>query len=150
MTANTVGFFPTTSDNPTITPTETLSFILEDLLTVLKDPPPMSPFLPQTLGLTNAIEALQSILHPPTDHSMQQQRVLEEGIIQEQRVQTPEIRQIDLTNTPTTHTPTIQRIAVPTNKRATRSTPTALYPLGTIIHRTCEIDNLFHKGEVMM
>ena len=94
----------------------------------------MSPFLPQTLGLTNAIEALQSILHPPTDNSMQHQRVLEEGITQEQRAQTP----------------TIQRIPVPINKRATRSTPTALYPLGTIICRKFEIDNIFHKGEVMM
>ena len=46
--SNTVDFFPTTSDNPTINPTETLSLIIEDLLTVLKDPPPMSLFLPQS------------------------------------------------------------------------------------------------------
>ena len=63
--SNTVDFFPTTTDDPTTSPTETLSLIIEDLLTVLKDPPLMLPFLPQTLGLTNAIEALQSILHPP-------------------------------------------------------------------------------------
>ena len=48
-------------------------------------------------------------------------------------MQTPEIRRIDVTN-----------------KRATRSTPTALYPLGTIIRHKCEIDNLYHEGEVMM
>ena len=70
--SNTVDFFPSTCDDPTISPTETLSLIIEDLLTVLKDPPPMSPFQPQSLDLTKAIEALQSILHPPKDHSVQQ------------------------------------------------------------------------------
>ena len=93
--SNTVDFFPTTADDPTTSPTETLSLIIEDLLTVLKDPPLMSPFLPQTLGLTNAIESLQSILHPP--------RVVENT--QEQRVHTPEIRRLDLPNTPTTQAP---------------------------------------------
>ena len=56
--SNTVNLFPTTSDDPTITPTETLSLIIEDLLTVLKDLQPMSPFIPQLLGLTNAVKAL--------------------------------------------------------------------------------------------
>ena len=56
--SNTVDFFPTTCKDPTITPTETLSFIIEDLLTILKDLPPMSPFLPHSLGLTTTVEAL--------------------------------------------------------------------------------------------
>ena len=145
-------FFPTTTDNPIITPTETSSLIIEDLLTVLKDPPPMSPFLLQSLGLTNAIEALQSILRPPLEQSVQQQRVSEGETTWEQRVRTPEIRRIDLTNAPTPSPPTIRRISVSTsiNKRATQSTPTVLYPLGTIICRRCEIKNLFHEGEVMI
>ena len=92
----------------------------------------MWPFLPQTLGLTNAIESLQTILHPP--------RMVENA--QEQRVQTPVIRRLELPNTQSTQ--------VPTDRRATRSKPTALYPLGTIIRRKCEIDNLFHEGEVTM
>ena len=79
--SNTVDFFPTTSDDPTITPTETLSLIIEDLLMVLKDPPPMSPFLPQSLGLTNAVKALQSILRPPAEEIVQQQRVSTEEIV---------------------------------------------------------------------
>ena len=56
--SNTVDFFPSICDDPTITPTETLSLIINDLLTVLKNPPPMSLFLPQSLGLTTAVEAL--------------------------------------------------------------------------------------------
>ena len=55
---------------------------------------------------------------------------------------TPAIRRLELPNTPTTQ--------APTDRRATRSKPTALYPLGTIICRKCEIDNLFHEREVMM
>ena len=106
-------FFPTTIDDPTITPTETLSLIIEDLLTVLKDPPPMSPFLPQSLGLTNAVESLQSILRPPVSNRVQQQRVLEGDTIREERVLTPEIRRIDLTTAPTSSTPTIRRISTP-------------------------------------
>ena len=35
--SNMVDFFPTTTDDPTITPTETLSLIIEDLLIVFKD-----------------------------------------------------------------------------------------------------------------
>ena len=102
--SNTVDFFPTTTEDPTITPTETLSLIIEDLLTVLKYPPPMSPFLPQSLGLTTAVEALQSILRPPSDQRVQQQRVLEEENTREQRVQRPEIRRLDLTTAPTPNT----------------------------------------------
>ena len=56
--SNTGNFFPTTYKDPTITPTETLSLIIEDLLTMLKDSPPMSPFLPHLLGLTTAVETL--------------------------------------------------------------------------------------------
>ena len=92
--SNTVDFFPTTNDNTTITPTKTLSLIIEDLFTVLKNSPPMSPFLPQLLGLTNEVGALQSILRPPA-----------EEVVQEQRVQTPQIHCIDLTSTPKPSTP---------------------------------------------
>ena len=70
----------------------------------------------------------------------------------EQKVSTPEIGYIDLTTALTTSTPTIRRISTqPTNnnKQTTCSTPIALYPLGTIIRYKCEIDNLFHEGEVM-
>ena len=56
--SNTGDFFPSTCEDPTITPTETLSLIIKDLLTVLKDPPPMSPFLPYSLNLTTMVEAL--------------------------------------------------------------------------------------------
>ena len=148
--SNTVDFFLTTSDDPTITPTKTLSLIIEDLLTVLKDPPPMSPFLPQSIGFTNAVEALQSILQPPAEKSVRQQRVSEGEIMREQRVQPPEIRRIDLTTAPTPSTPTVRRISVPTqptnNKKQSKgSTSTTLYPLGTIIRRKCDIDNLFHE-----
>ena len=58
LQSNTVDFFPTTSKDQSITPTETLSLIIKDLLTVLKDPPAMSPFLPHSLGFTTAVEAL--------------------------------------------------------------------------------------------
>ena len=122
--SNTVDFFPTTNDDPTITPTETLSLIVKELLIVLKDPPPMSLFLPQPSGLNNAVEVLQSILRPPAEKSVQQQRVSEGEIMQEQRVQPLEIRRIDLTNASTPSTPTIKRISVPSqptnnNKRST-------------------------------
>ena len=64
---NTVDFFPTTCEDPTITPTEILSLIIEDLLTMITDSLPMSPILPHSLGLTTAVEALQSILRPLTE-----------------------------------------------------------------------------------
>ena len=113
----------------------------------------MSPFLPPSLGLTTAVESLQSILRPPASNRVQQQRVSEGDTIHKQRVLTPEIRRINLITAPIPSTPTIRRISTqPTNNntRTTRSTPTALYPLGTIIRRKCEIDNLFDEGEVMM
>ena len=111
--SNTVDFFLTTTDDPTITPTETFSLIIEDLLTLLKDPPPMSPFLQQSLGLTNVVESLQSILRPPAEKSVQQQRVSEGEMTQEQRVQSPKIRRIDLTIASKHSTPTIRRISKP-------------------------------------
>ena len=61
---------------------------------------------------------------------------------QAQRVHTPEIRRLDLPNTLT--------MKIPTNRRATRFKPTLLYQIGTIIHRKCEIDNLFQEGEIMI
>ena len=73
--SNTVDFFPSTCDDPIITPTKTLSLIINNLLTVLKDPPSMSPFLPHSLGLTTAVEALQSILYPSSEETVQEQRV---------------------------------------------------------------------------
>ena len=54
----------------------------------------MSPFLPQSLGLTTAVKALQSILYPPREETMQEQRVQKKApggvhriTMQEQRVQ---------------------------------------------------------------
>ena len=79
--SNTVDFFPTTCEDPTITPTKTLSLIIKDLLTVLKEPPPMSPFLPQSLGLTTSVTALQSIPKPLAQEIMQEQRVPTEEIM---------------------------------------------------------------------
>ena len=128
--SNTVDFFPTTCDNLAITPTKTLPLIIEDLLTVLKDPPPVLPFLPQSLGLTTAVEALQSILRPPTEEFAQEQRVSTGELIQEQRVKknktAPEIYCIDLSFTPKPSAPSIRRISIPTqttnnNKQSTRS-----------------------------
>ena len=82
----------------------------------------------------------------------------------EQRVQgTPgDIHRVKITNTRSrrerpisTHTPTPKTTEVkhiiltePTTKRTTRSAPTSLFPLGTIIRRRCENDNLFYEGEV--
>ena len=86
----------------------------------------------------------------------------------EQRVQgaTGDIRRIKITNNRSrrerpisSHTPTspteVKRIILtpaattpPTTKRTTRSAPTSLFPLGTIIRHRCENDNLFYEGEV--
>lgn len=60
-TSNTVEFFPLTCDNPTITDTDTLLLILDKLLSILQNPPPMSSFLPHTLNLANTIDSPQSI-----------------------------------------------------------------------------------------
>ena len=44
-------------------------------------------------------------------------------------------------------TPPSATTPLPT-KRSTRSAPTSLFPIGTIIRRRCENDNIFYEGEV--
>lgn len=75
MTIKYSQFLPFTCEDPIITPTETLLPIIEALLTILKDPTSISSFLPHSLTLTTAVEALKSILHPPNVEIVQKQRV---------------------------------------------------------------------------
>ena len=114
---------------------------------MLKGSPPVSPFLPHLLGLTTAVEALQLILRPPTEEIVREQRVKNKAAT--------EVLRIDLSSNPNprTNTSTIKRISMPpqptnNNKRSFRSSPTALFPIGTIIRRRCENDNIFYGGEV--
>ena len=98
--SNTVNFFPFACEDPTITPTETLPLIIEDLLTILKDPPPMLPFLPHSLNLTTAVEALQLILKSTSEEIVQEQRVKNKGSM--------DIHRIDLSSKPT-HDPCVNQ-----------------------------------------
>ena len=66
-----------------------------------------------------------------------------------------EVHRIDLSSNPNprTNTSIIKRISMlpqPTNnnKRSSRSSPTALFPIGTIIRCRCENDNIFYECEV--
>ena len=66
----------------------------------------MSPLLPHSLGLTTAVEALQSILQPLTEEIVREQRVKNKA--------TTEVHRIDLSSNPTprTNTSTVKRISI--------------------------------------
>ena len=75
--------------------------------------------------------------------------------VQQQRVQkeaTWDVHRIKLPPSPSSKnkTPTkVRRLLLsPTKVRSTRSAPSALFPIGTIIRRKCDNDNIFYKGEV--
>ena len=62
QTSNTVDFFPTTCDDPTMTATETLSMIMTDLLAVLQTPQKTSPLFNSQTELATAITTIHTIL----------------------------------------------------------------------------------------
>ena len=143
------------------------------------------PFLPHSLGLTAAVEALQSILYPPLEETVQEQRVQNKAPGDVHRIkllsrnyQFKRVRKIPISSsTPTSISssiwgqspvktvrvinrktrnskiPTVVRCITltpptATTTRSTRSAPSLLFPLGTIIRRRCENDNMFYEGEV--
>ena len=125
--SNTVDFFPSTCDDSTITATDTLSLILEDLLTVLQQPPSMTPFLPRTMDLTNAINSMQSILICTKKDTIHEQMVVPVLLL---------VHGLDFT-----------RRQPASKQRPTCSSPTLLFSIRTIIRHKFENDQYF-EGEI--
>ena len=65
----------------------------------------------------------------------------------------PEVHHIGLSSNPKPSTPTIRHTSIPpqptnNNIRSTQSSPTILYPLGTVIRHKYKDDNIFLEGKV--
>ena len=65
-TTNTIEFFPEKVDMPTTATTDRLARATEDLVEILQEPHPATPFLQQGTVVNDAMEQLKKIFTPPT------------------------------------------------------------------------------------
>ena len=121
---------PTTCADPTMTATNTLSMIIADLLKVLQSTPTTSPVFNCQCDLSEALETLQTILI--RDDTTQSVPITSNPI--GKPTLAPKIKPVD---------PSYSKNIV----WLSRSNPTNLYPIGTIICKKFN-DGIFYEGAI--